>query len=171
MSNDTSGISGEVTWELRGPDGELKNRGKSFNLITNVGDRVYAERGANVSGMVAAPTGMKLGTGATAPAKSGAGAALVTYLADSHQAFDATYPLSAAGGGGNGRTITYRVTYAAGKATSASPVTEAVIMNDALANATSAEAATVARVLLTGIGSKGASDTLTVTWSHTLTGA
>jgi hypothetical protein len=113
--------------------------------------------------------GMKLGTGSTAVAKSGAGAALVTYLTDSHQAFDATFPSTS--GTSGGRVVTYKVTYAAGKATTASAITEVVIFLDFLANATSSAANTIARALLTGIGSKGASDTLTITWTHTLLGA
>ena len=44
-------------------------------------------------------------------------------------------------------------------------------MTDAIADATSTAANTAARVLLTGIGSKGASDTLTLTWTHNLKGA
>lgn len=115
-------------------------------------------------------TSMKLGAGSTAVAKSGAGAALVTYLSDSHQAMDATYPQTS--GTSGGRVVTYRVTYAAGKATTASPITECVLVTgEFLANATTAAANTISRVLLTGIGSKGASDTLTVTWTHTLLGA
>jgi len=67
---------------------------------------------------------------------------------------------------------TYKRTYAAGEATTASAITEAVIVNDTIAtDATSAAAATISRVLLTGIGSKGASDTLTITWTHTILGA
>lgn len=112
--------------------------------------------------------GMKLGAGSTAVAKSGAGAALVTYLTDSHQAFDATFP--SASGTSGGRLVTYKVTYAAGKATTASPITEAVIFLDFIANATSTAANTIARVLLSGIGSKGASDTLIVTWTHNMLG-
>lgn len=115
-------------------------------------------------------TSMKLGAGSTAVAKSGAGAALVTYLANSQQAMDATFPSTA--GISGGRVVTYKVTYAAGKATTASPITEAVLVSgEFLADATSAAAVTIARVLLTGIGSKGASDTLTVTWTHTILGA
>ena len=113
--------------------------------------------------------GMKLGTGATAVAKNGAGAALVTYLTNSHQAFDATFPSTS--GTSGGRVVTYKVTYAAGKATTASAITEAVIFLDFLADATSTAANTIARVLVTGVGSKGASDTLTLTWTHTLLGA
>lgn len=66
---------------------------------------------------------------------------------------------------------TFRVTYAAGKATTASPITEVVLVTDALANATSSAANTIARALLSGIGSKGAGDSLQITWTHTLLGA
>jgi hypothetical protein len=162
-----AGIIGEVTWELTDKDGNLKRSGKAKNLITQVGDQMYGERGAGIT-TTPTPTGMKLGTGSTAVAKTGAGAALVTYLTNSHQAFDGTYPQSSLS---TGRVITYRVTFAAGKATTASPITEAVIVNEALADATSAAAATVSRVILAGIGSKGASDTLTITWTHTILGA
>lgn len=115
-------------------------------------------------------TAMKLGTGSTAVAKNGAGAALVTYLTNSHQAMDATYPQTS--GTSGGRVVTYKVTYAAGKATSASTaITEAVLVLDFLADATSTAANTIARVLLSGIGSKQSTDTLTVTWTHTLLGS
>lgn len=115
-----------------------------------------------------AAKGMKLGSGSTAVAKTGAGAALVTYLTGSDQIFDATYPQSSLS---TGRVITYKVTYAAGTATTASPITEAVIFLDFLADATSTAANTIARALLAGIGSKGALDTLTLTWTHTMLGA
>ena len=72
---------------------------------------------------------------------------------------------------GNGWRVTYKVTYAAGKATSASPVTEAVLVNETLSNATSAAGSTVARILLGGIPTKTSGQTLTVTWTHDLLGA
>ena len=158
-------IVGHVVAEMFGPDGVLKARVESHNLITAVGDQLYASRGAGLTSS-AVPTGMKLGTGSTAVAKTGAGAALVTYLSGSNKTFDATFP-SATGG-----VATYKRTYAAGEATTASAITEAVIVNDTIAtDATSAAAATISRVLLTGIGSKGAGDTLTITWTHTILGA
>lgn len=163
MAQDSTHVEGKVAWELRGPDGEVKRSGTAFNTITQVGDQMYGERGAGLAGAPAAPTGMKLGAGSTAPSKTGAGAALVTYLANSHQAFQST-PGSALSG--SVRRITYTAVFAAGKATTGSPITEAVIVNEALADATSAAAATVSRVLLTGVGSKGAADTLTLTWTH-----
>lgn len=159
-------IKGLVVAEMFGPDGQLKARVATCNLITAVGDQLYASRGAGLT-TSATPTGMKLGTGGTAVAKTGAGAGLVTYLAGSNKAFDATFP-SATGG-----VVTYKRTYAAGEATSAAtPITEAVIVTDTIAtDATSTVANTIARVILAGIGSKQAGDTLTITWTHTLLGA
>lgn len=169
-SSDHGTIDGTVVWELVGPDGQVKQTGRAHNLITQVGDQTYAERGAGISGAPAAPTGMKLGTGSTAPSKTGAGAALVTYLSNSHQAFDSSFPAGALNG--SARRITYKATFAAGKATSAAAaITEAVIVNEALTDATSAVAATVARVLLTGIASKQSGDSLVVTWTHDLQGS
>ena len=163
--NDKSGIFGEVVAELCGPDGELKARCVTHNLVTSVGDQYYAGRAALSTGLPSQVTGMKLGTGSTAPAKSGAGAALVTYLSNSHQAMDGSYPTATGG------VVTWRVTYAAGKATTASAITEVVLVTDALADATSTAANTSCRALLSGIGSKGSGDSLQVTWTHTLLGA
>ena len=162
---DSTGIRGVVIAELIGPDGTIKARCETHNLVTTTGDQYYAGRAALSTGLPAQVTGMKLGTGSTAPAKSGAGAALVTYLSNSHQANDGGYPTAAAG------VVTHRVTYAAGKATSGSPITEVVLVTDALADATSSAANTICRALLSGIGSKGAGDSLQVTWTHTILGA
>lgn len=112
--------------------------------------------------------GMKLGTGSTAVAKNGAGAALVTYTSGSHQAFDATWPQSSSS---SGRRIQYKTTYAAGTAT-ASGLNEVVIVNEnILADATTAAANTISRALLSPVVNKGASDSLAITWNHTLLGA
>jgi len=158
-------IDGHVLIELFGPDGKLKFRKETKNLVTSVGDQLYASRGAGLT-TSALPTGMKLGAGSTAVAKSGAGAALVTYLSGSNQAFDSTFPSATAG------VVTYKVTYAAGTATTASPITEAVIVTDTIStNATSTAANTIARVLISGVGSKAAGDSLSITWTHTILGA
>ena len=76
MAQDSTQVEGKVAWELRGPDGEVKRSGTAFNTITELGDRMYGERGAGLGSAPAAPTGMKLGSSSTAPAKTGAGAAL-----------------------------------------------------------------------------------------------
>jgi hypothetical protein len=163
---DRAGITGHVVAELRGPDGELKARCETHNLVTAVGDQYFAGRAVLSSSLPAQATGMKLGQGTTAPAKTGAGAALVTYLAGSNKAFDATFPTAVAG------VATFKRTYAAGEATTASPITEAAIVTETISSdTTSTEAETIARVLLTGIGSKTALDTLTITWTITLLGS
>lgn len=169
MSTDQSGITGTLIVERFDEDGELIERFEGSNLVTQVGDQLYGERGSG-AGSPALPTGMKLGAGSTAVAKTGAGAALVTYLAGSNKAFDATYPQSSLNGAS--RRITYKRTYAAGEATTASPITEAAIVTESIASdTTSTEAETVARILVTGISAKGAGDTLTATWHHDLLGA
>lgn len=184
MSNDGGGIDGKITWELRDENGELKSSGTAFNKITDTGDTFYGSRAIaaiNSNGVTAAaqPTGMQLGTDTanTVPTKNGAGAALVTYLDKSDHTFDATYP-TGADTAGAGYTATYKCTYAAGEATSASTaITEAVIVTKTLVGngvtgGTAATAAqTIARVQLTGIGSKQSTDTLTLTWTHNLLGS
>jgi len=169
MSTDECGIIGTVTMERFDEDGNLLERFEGRNLVTQVGDQLLAERGTGVA-TPPLPTGMKLGTGSTAVAKTGAGAALVTYLATSNKAFDATYPQSSLNG--SARRITFKRTYAAGEATSASPITEAVIVTETISSdTTSTEAETLARVLVTGISAKGAGDTLTATWHWDILGA
>lgn len=112
--------------------------------------------------------GMKLGTGSTAVAKNGAGGALVTYQAGSQQAFDSSFPTSASS---SGRRIQYKVTYAAGTAT-ANGLNEVVIVcENVFADATTAAGLTISRALLSPVVNKGASDSLAITWNHTLLGA
>lgn len=158
-------VTGTLTVEKHNEAGELVASFSTHNLVTSVGDQMYASRGAGLT-TSATPTGMKLGTGGTAVAKTGAGSALVTYLTGSNKAFDATYP-SVVGG-----VATYQRTFAAGEATTASAITEVVIVTDAIGtNGTSSAANTVSRALLSGIGSKGATDSVTVTWAHTIAGS
>lgn len=164
-AEDSGGIVGIVVAEMRAADGSLRTR-TVHNLVTAAGDQVYAARGAGLGSPPAAPTGMKLGNGDTPPTKTGAAAALDEYLSDSNKAFDVGYPTVVAG------VATYRVTYEPGEATSVDPIEEAVIVNDSIASdATSPVENTVSRAVLEGIGAKGAGDTLTVTWTHTLLGA
>jgi hypothetical protein len=64
------------------------------------------------------------------------------------------------------RRITYTATFAAGKATTAGTITEVALVNDAIAtDATSTAANTLSRALLTGLGSKGAADSLALTYT------
>ena len=159
-------------------NGIIIARSEFSNLVTDKGDQYYGERAA--AGIAGSPlssgpnqvTGMKLGTSSTAVAKTGAGAALVGYLAASQQALVSGFPTSSQpGGAGTARQIQWQSLWAAGVATTGSAITEVVMVIDTLADATSTAANTICRALLTGISSKGASDTLTVTWNHNLLGA
>lgn len=157
-------ILGSVTWELLAGDGSLKTKGYVKNLVTAIGDQMYASRGVGLA-TSPLPTGMKLGTGTTLPAKTGAGAALVTYLAGSNKAFDATFPSAAAG------VVTYKRTYAPGEATTASAITEVAIVTEVISSDTTSTAAeTISRAIISGVPSKAATDTLIITWTHTLIG-
>lgn len=163
------GIVGHGFWELFGPDGELKDRGEFKNLITQVGDQYYGERAAGIGSPPAQVTGMQLGTGTTAVAKTGAGAAIVTLVAASLVILDGGFPTSALSG--SSRRIQWKVTWPAGTATS-NGIAEVALVNQAIATQTVApEANTVSRALISPARDKGAADTLAITWNHDLLGA
>ena len=154
---------------IRGREHRLAQFVPFRNLVTQVGDQYYGERAAGISSPPNQVSGMKLGTGTTAVAKTGAGAALVTYTSGSHVAITATWPQSSIPS--SARRIQWKGDWAAGVAT-ATGLAEAVIVNEAsLTNATTAAANTIARVLLSPTINKGASDTLSITWNHDLLGA
>jgi hypothetical protein len=168
-SNKPAGMVGFGVVEHRDVRGLLIDAIPFANLITDAGDLYYATK--MIVGIApsstAAPTavnGMKLGTGTTAAAKSGAGGALVTYLTASNVAFDSTFPSVSNLGAGLGVNAVYKTTFAAGVATNTA-ITEAAIVNDQATNATTTAANTISRVVFTAIN-KGASDTLAITWNH-----
>ncbi len=162
-----SGLRGFVHAVLRNGDGEISYESILKNLITQVGDQYYGERAANITTPPAQVVGMKLGTGVTAAAKTGAGGALVTYVTGSNALIASGFPTSALSG--TSRRIAWKSSWAAGVATNAA-LAEAVIFNDANADATSAAAATISRVLLSPVINKAAADTLDLTWQHDLLG-
>ncbi|MET0426276.1 MAG: hypothetical protein ABW046_20575 [Actinoplanes sp.] len=171
---DGVGLVGYGFAELLDGDGKTKLLVPFHNLITDAGDLYYA--GKMIVGIApaspSAPTaanGMKLGTGSTAVAKSGAGGALVTYLTASNVAFDSSYPQTANLGAGLGVNAVYKTTWAAGVATN-SAITEVAIVNDQATNATSTAANTYSRALITSVN-KTASDSLAITWNHKALGA
>jgi len=165
---DRVGIVGHGRYQLFGPDGELRAEGLFENLITDTGDLYYAERAETSPTAIA--TGMRLGTGSTAVAKNGAGAAIVTYVTASHHAFD-TGPAGATLGAGAGARVVYVATWAPGEAT-ATGITEAVITTETpLTNVAGNAGNTISRAILSPTVNKGALDQLVVTWNHDLLGA
>ena len=169
LLDNAEGIKGWGFYELLDEDGNLKQFGTFVNLITQVGDQYYGERASGIASPPSQVSGMRLGTGTTAVAKTGAGAAIVTYVTGSSVAIDSGFPTSALSG--SSRRIQWKTTWAAGVAT-ANDIAEAVITNEAtLTNVAGTAANTIARALLSPTVNKGASDTLAVTWNHDLLGA
>ena len=167
-------FKGTVLIQLVDENGQVKDERVNPNLITTVGDEYYAKRSA-AAVAPAAPadvtkmTGMKLGTGTTAAAKSSAGAAMVTYITGSNNLFDATFPTLVDLAGDTGWQIQYKTSWLAGDVTN-SAITEAIICNDAATDATSTGPNTIARVVFSAIN-KTASDSLVITWNHTFNAA
>ncbi len=160
---DTATLRGHGVAELRGPDGELKATVSFTNLITQVGEQRYAEAGAMASPTVGVPTGMQLGTGTTAPAKTGAGSSIGTLVARSLLPLNGT-PTSSIPS--TVRRVTYATTWAAGTAT-ANGIAEVALVNQSIGTQTVAPASsTIARALLSPAVNKGSADSLTVTWHH-----
>lgn len=162
---DSAGLSGRIVLRAWNSDGDLIHEVSQKNLITQAGDDYYSKRGAGVGGAPAIASGLKLGTGTTAASKTGAGAALVTYMAGTNIAFDSTPAYSLVSGTSK---ITYLGTWGAGVGTG-SP-TEIVIVNDATGNATSPAANTIARSVFTAPPVKAAGDIWTATWEHNFLG-
>lgn len=175
MVTDTTRVKGIVEVILLDPNGEIKYYEKSENLVTTAGDEYYAKKGmvgispSNPSAPTAA-SGMKLGTGTTAAAKSGAGAALVTYETGSNNPFDATFPLAEDLTGDTGWAIQYQTTWGPGDVVETA-LREVVIVNDAATDATSSAANTYSRFVFAAAQDKGAEDTLIILWKHIFLGA
>jgi hypothetical protein len=167
MQHDHASISGLVIVELCRA-GKLIHREEVRNLVTQVGDQYYGERAAGIASPPGQATGMRIGTGSTAAAKTGAGAAIVTYVTGSNAAIAGGFPTS--GLNGSSRRITWQSTWAAGVAT-ATAIREFVLTNETpLTNVAGTAANTIARVVVASFD-KGALDSLTVTWTHDLLGA
>ena len=177
LYDDRRGLVGFGVAELFAPDGTRLQQVHFTNLITDAGDLYCAQaiiRGVGPAAPGApspgVPNGMKLGTGTTAVAKNGAGAALVTYLSGSNVAFDASYAQTSNLGAGLGVTSIFKTTWGAGVATNAA-LAEVAIVNDQASNATSVAANTYSRSVFGSTINKGASDTLAVTWAWKSLGA
>lgn len=140
------------------------------NKITELGDRMYGELGAGITGGPTAPTGMQLGTGSTAASKNGAGAAIGTYIVGSAIGFVSTWPQSTLVSGS--RVIQYKCSWAPGVATN-STINEVVLINQSTGTNSAAPAAnTVARALFVDRPmNKTSGLSLVVVWQHVLLGA
>lgn len=174
-NTDENVVHGFITASLYDENGNLKHEETIHNKITDAGDLYQATRiaaGINSNG-VSQPTlvtGMKFGTGTTAEAKNGAGAALgATYFSGTNVSFDAGYPQVANLGAASGVNVVYQATLPPGAGTTT--LNEVVIVNDSATNATSTAANTIARGVFSSGIAKAAGDTLVVVWNHKQLGA
>jgi hypothetical protein len=162
----TLSLHGWLEVVITDKEGRETYRQVTRNIITTIGDEYYGERAAGIASPPDQVTGMRLGTGTTTPSKTGAGAAIVTYVSGSNKAIDGSYPQSSLVAGL--RRITWVTTWVAGEATS-NGISEVVLTNEtALTDVAGTAADTIARALLSPVANKGASDTLTVSWNHDL---
>lgn len=165
---DAVGLGGEVHAKLFGPDGELKQYEYGFNLVTDYGDEHVGERMYNDAFDIT--TGMRLGTGATAASKAGAGAAIVTYITTSQEALDAA-ATGADKGAGLGWRVTHICTWIAGDITN-SAIAEVVLTDETpITNVAGVVGDTVARFVFASTIDKQANDSLEVTWQVDFLGA
>lgn len=139
-------IEENVTLELRGPDGELKDRREIHNLITTAGKNAIAEQLLASPGN-AKPTHMAIGTGTTAAAAGDT--ALQTELDRN--------ALTSKNRAAN--VVTLVGDWAAGDGTGA--ITEAGILNAASGGDLYSRA-------VFSVVNKGASDTLSISWTYTV---
>jgi hypothetical protein len=159
---DGFGMEGRVRVRLFDENGNVKHDEVAPNRVTLVGSRYLTSRAIAEGTQNAQATGMKLGTdSATVASFTGAGAALVGYITASNKTFESGYPNTAVQG--NGARINWRCVWGTGVATN-SDIEECVIVNDAATNATTTEANTYARAIISPVN-KGPSDTLQIDWT------
>jgi hypothetical protein len=147
MVNENLKLRGDVALVLKGADGKVKDSREIKNLIVNDGLEFICSRMAGTSANVMSH--MALGSGTTAAA---AGQTDLVSILGSREALDSSTPSS--------NTIAYVASFEAGEGTGA--VTEAGIFN----------AATGGDMLCRTVFSvvnKEADDTMSVTWTITLT--
>lgn len=171
LARDHRGLAGYGWCELRDGDGQLTLLTPFCNIITDAGDLYYAGMGIALVNPAASAqptkaTGMQIGSGTTAINKAATtGVSMTTLLAG--QAFDATFPSTSNLGVNTGVNMVYKTTYAAGTGTGT--VQEATITTGTIGTS-STSGNTISRVL-TGAITKGAADSLAITWNHKNLGA
>lgn len=158
-------LRGQVIAEVRDASGKLKRRLVTHNIVTDNGDALAA---AALYSAAYSGWGMKLGTATTTASKSGAGSfiAVGDYVSGSAQALDDSTPKA----GAAGDIVQFRRLWAAGEGTNATINRVSICENTTDAGEADATG-TFAISVFSGAINKGASDTLTVTWNVTYTGA
>jgi hypothetical protein len=145
----------------------------TFTIDVGAAPGAFSSGGTAQSFTLPPVSGMRLGTGVTAVAKTGAGSFIGTVGTGTNnsKALDANFPTSSQpGGAGTLRQIQYKTTWAAGDATQNSLSEVVITLEWPLTQVAGTAANTISRALLSPVVNKGASDTLAVTWNHNLLG-
>lgn len=141
--------NGEITAVLTGPDGTVKEVVEGKNLVVQIGRNYIASRMIDASQAVM--TNMAVGTGSTAPSASD------TFLASENGRTTLTATR-------NNNIVTYVATFGPGVGTG--NINECGIFNSATANAGTMMCRSTSIVL-----TKGALDSLAITWTVTINAA
>jgi hypothetical protein len=140
-----------------------------FTVTIGAAPGVWSSGGDIIAPAEAYQSGMRLGTGSTATAKTGAGSFITTYTSGSFKALDATYPQSSLNGAS--RQEQYKTTWPAGTVTQ-NGLNEVALTNEQpISDVAGVAANTISRALLSPVVNKGAGDSLAITWNHLLLGA
>lgn len=150
-------MTGRVRVEVRGPDGALKDFREISNLVVTAGKAHIASLLKDKT-VPAEMTSMALGTGVTSPSAGDTDlqSEITTGLSGTRVSITRTNPTSV--------TVLYASTWTAGQATNGA-ITEAGILNASAVGP--ASGTMLARATFTAIP-KGASDSLSVAWTLTI---
>lgn len=154
-------LRGEVAGELLGPDGRVLKRQIDRNLVVTNGLNHVAQRLFNndTSGLGDIIDRMAIGDDDTAAA---AGQTDLQGSELAAQAMDGSYPSR------SGAVVTFKVTYAAGTGTGT--VKEAALFNNAMVGTVNVDYFMLCRAVV-GPYTKGAGDSLALTWTWTFSAA
>ena len=169
---DKNGIKGVIKYQLYDENGNLKQSGTSTNIVTEQGDIYYVDRLASVGGGTAKI--FVLGTGSDAV--STADTWVSGYYANNGTAAGTGGAVTVGQNSGTLNSLQYIGTFGAGYGTTADPITRVGITNtDASADGNGTPTGTstyfIAHGTISPSVTKGASDTLVVTWDHLFVGA
>lgn len=164
MISDRIERHGHGEWRIYDPGLVLVEYGFFDNIITDLGIQFYSDRAALTPSPPAAASGMQLGTNSAPATKSGAGAAIGTYIAGSSIGFEVGYPASSFVGGTT-RRMQWKATWVAGVATSTT-IREVALINQAITTDAAAPVGNVISRALTGTINKGALQILQMVWNH-----
>ena len=144
-------ITGNVSATLRGPDGRIKERFETSNLVVTVGRQHIADQLSALT--QASMSHMAIGEGTTS--QTVADTALVSEVNRK------TFASKTQGSGADANKVVYVADWAPGEGTGA--ITEAAIFN-------AASAGTMLCRTTFPVKNKGAGDSLTLTWTLTISG-